>query len=118
MDGAQDKRNDILRARSVQVWGELKEHSRHEANAYPELHTIKDFKGMQLTACSNFGYLNAGLDEEGVTSVFQVLSIPTPAGAAAPQKVPAEFKFSWGKAGASKTDIAIKADVLFYVVND
>jgi hypothetical protein len=107
-----------LNARSVSILGEPKDHSKFAKEAIPAVHNVADFSGVQLTACSNFSYLNAGMHDENVAEVFKALTIPTPNGALANSKATVDMKYSYGKAGSSKAEVAIKGDVPFYVVHE
>jgi hypothetical protein len=117
-DATLEKRMAVLNARSVSVWGELKDHSKFATGVLPEVHNVADFSGLQLTACSNFGYLNAGISNEYLMEKFKLLTIPTPLGALSNSKAAVDFTYNYGKSGTSKADIAIKAEVPFFVVHE
>jgi hypothetical protein len=49
---------------------------------------------------------------------FKLLTVSTPSGALSNSKAAIDFIYNYGKAGTSKANIAIKAEVPFFVVHE
>jgi hypothetical protein len=64
-----------LNARSVSIWGELKEHSKFAKETIPAMHNVAEF--------------------------FKVLTIPTPSSELINSRAAIDFKYGYGKAAAS-----------------
>ena len=116
-DAKLDKKMEELSKRSVSVWGEIKEHSKHKLADLPAVHELADFTGAQITACSNMGYLNAGLDDEKVATTFKALRFPM-AGNGAPnavQSADVDFTYTY-KSSDSSASLSVRGKVPFYVL--
>lgn len=110
-----DKRMTELQKSSVSVWGEIKEHSKHKLEALPAVHELADFTGMQLTGCSNMGYLNAGLDEDKVAASFKALRFPL--GGTGNHAADIDLNYAY-KSSNSSANFSVRGKVPFYIVTD
>ena len=114
-DAKMEKRMAELQKGSVSVWGDIAGHSKHKLDALPAVHELADFTGVQITACSNMGYLNAGLDDEKVASQFKALRFPMAGDGM--QSADVDFTYTH-KTSDSSANLSVRGKVPFYVVGE
>ena len=112
-DAAMNARVNALAARSVSLWGALKEDSKSaKSGALPTEHAAKDLVGIGICVGHNCGHYSGGIGGDDFAAQVKSLRIPTPAASVSGQTAALDVNISKSE---SKL-IVLKGEFPFYVV--
>ena len=114
-DAAMNARVNALAARSVSLWGALKEDSKlAKSGALPTEHAAKDLVGIGICVAHNCGHFSGGIGGDDFAAQVKSLRIPTPAAAVSGQTAALDVNISKSE---SKL-IVLKGELPFFVVSE